>query len=299
MRASGSLSHVAVVDAGSVSVSWRDRLFNLLFRWQASVSKCARGPLTLRSERTRSNWKYHQNPLKFPSLHFLDHRRFEAQFSSTPAKKSLKVHFFHLSIALSLILSSHSLLFAPLCLSSLVLLSTVCLSFTHAAHTTLSQSIQWNRAQTVDWDITRSPEGRSGRRGLGGGVSQIYNFIWISPVNRALGLHCSRAGPSVQRPITKPFYQKHLCSVVFSEHWVLLTHLVFLEDRSKWLKKKESTQQQKVHYIIWVFSYHPVGLSDTHSFCYNKGKANSCSSYTTSRLVITPIWTETADQEAN
>lgn len=127
--------------------------------------------------------------------------------------------------------------FLPLCLSSLVLLSTACLS-SHAVHTTLSQSIQWNRAQTVYWDIIHSPEGWSGRRRKGGG-SQIYNFIWISPVNRALGLHCSRAGPVYRGRSQSPFYQKHLFSVVFSEHWVLLMHLVFLEDCSKWLKKNQ------------------------------------------------------------
>lgn len=154
------------MDAEPVIVSWQDRLFNLLFWWQPSLSKCTWEPLTLKSERTHGNWKCRQSPPPF--IFGVRSPKIWGRLELCNCQgRSLSSFLFHLSIILSYLFSVftwYAPLFLPLHLSSSVFMSTVCLSFTHAVHTTLSQSIHWNRAQTVDWDITHSLERWSGWR---------------------------------------------------------------------------------------------------------------------------------------
>ncbi len=87
--------------------------------------------------------------------------------SSATAKKFSKFIF---SITPSLCLTCSSsppdILPLPSTLSLILCFSflSLSLSLSHAVHTALSQSVQWTRAQTVDWDITCSLERWSGWR---------------------------------------------------------------------------------------------------------------------------------------
>lgn len=177
------------MDAEPVIVSRQDRLFNLLFWWQPTLSKCTREPLTLKSERTHGNWKCRQSPP--PSIFGVRSPKIWGRLKLRNCQGRSQSSFFpslHHSVLLILSLPDT---FPPFLSTPSLIFSfhVYCMSLFHSCSTHYPVSIN---------PLKQSPDCRLRYYSFSGemewveekkGDSQMYNSISISPVNQTPGLH--------------------------------------------------------------------------------------------------------------
>lgn len=116
--------------------------------------------------------------LKNPPPFFLGAGSPKAQGRLTALQLPREASKFIFSIALSHSFCLHLISFfflPPILYFPCLLHVSLALTLSHAVHTTPSQSVQWTRAQTVDWDITCSLERWSGWRRKKGRWRRLTN----------------------------------------------------------------------------------------------------------------------------